>query len=153
MAEKAKITSGIYVWINKITGQALVGQSLHLRRRKEVHICTANKGAHHNPYFQNAWTKYQKDSFKFVVLELVEDTTLLTAYEQSYLDYYRTLPGGVYNLKGPVDTPRTGSSHTKESRAKISAGNKGKKRTPEQIHKMRMGLIGKKYKPYKKRGI
>lgn len=131
------MNSGIYILRNQITGQVLVGQSLNLNRRKSAHICLANKNRHHNPYFQNSWNKYGAATFEFIVLEHVQDKHLLTAYEQSYLDYYRKLPGGVYNLVGPVDTPRTGSSHTEEARAKISLGNSGKKRTESYIQNMR----------------
>ena len=48
------------------------------------------KGKHHSILLQRAWDKYGEQSFKFELIEKVSNPEHLLAYEQVYLDYYKS---------------------------------------------------------------
>jgi group I intron endonuclease len=109
-----QIKSGIYIWKNKITGRVLVGQTQDFEVRKKKYLNKLRNGYYKNNHFQSSWNKHGEHNFEFIVLQQVENLKFLTSYEQSYLDYYRSLNTGVYNQKGPCDCPCRGIKHTPE---------------------------------------
>lgn len=118
--------SGIYIWKNLKTSRALIGQTQDFEKRKSQYITDLKRNAYGNTHFQRSWTKHGEENFRFEILEEVSNPAFLTAYEQSYLDYYRKLPGGVYNQVGPVDNPNRGRKTSEETKTKQSLAKKGK---------------------------
>lgn len=88
--EKYKDNYGIYGIINKINGKVYVGQTgERFLRRYWHHQWKLRDNSHDNMYLQNAWNKYGEDNFDYVVLEVVEDSSLLDELEIKYIDYYK----------------------------------------------------------------
>src|SRR3990167_2611327 len=103
------IKSGIYIIKNLVTKKVYIGQSQDAFKRLTKHKYMLKiKDPHENKHLLNSCNKHGIENFTFEVLELVENLSFLTSFEQSYLDYYRKLPGGVYNQVGPVDNPVRG---------------------------------------------
>jgi group I intron endonuclease len=115
------LRAGIYIWQNTLTKRTLVGQTSCFRRRYNEYMSLLTRNIYGNEHFQRSWNKYGAQSFKFSILEVVDNRDFLTYYEQVYIEYYRHLSGGVYNQLGPADSPRRGCRHSVEARAKISA--------------------------------
>jgi hypothetical protein len=126
-------------------------------------------GTHGNQYLQASYNKHGSEAFKVSLLETCEEA-FRYALEQSYLDYYRRLPSGVYNKAGPVETPtrgckfavltekqkialeRTrlrniGRKHSAETRALQRARKLGGKQTPEHVAKSAASRTGLKRSP------
>lgn len=158
------IKSGIYLWLNLITGRVLVGQTSNFKGRNKTYLQGLRRGSYGNKHFQRSWDKYSEKSFEFIILERIpqqnlsiEDfKTLLTSREQFWLDHYRKFEGGVYNEVGPVNSPRLGAKSSSEHRAKISdalkgnTNSRGLKRAPftdEHLRKMSEVRKGKKTRP------
>lgn len=132
---------GIYLWRNLLNGRVLVGQvgaTKTFKDRKTNYLSNLRKGSYGNPHFQKAWDKYGQAAFVF---ELVEDIPLrgmtrkehsefITKREQFWVDHYRAQSPGVYNLVGPVDSPRRGAKNSEEHNLKVSAALKGRKTGP-----------------------
>lgn len=122
---------GIYVILNLITRRAYIGQVGPYRNtndsfaaRKGKHWnCLARK-THDNRYLQASCNKNGIENFRFDILEQITNAEFLTAYEQSYIDYYASLPGGIYNLDGPADSPNLGRKFSEEHKRKIGESHK-----------------------------
>lgn len=69
--------TGIYKITNKINGKYYVGSSSYINQRWSTHRKLLNKNKHYNPHLQNAWEKYGKESFDFIVIEEIEILHLL----------------------------------------------------------------------------
>jgi hypothetical protein len=136
--------SGIYKIINTKNGKFYLGSSKNLAQRKKKHKYELSKGKHHSSYLQNAYNKYGAKSFKFVIIEHVEESRLLEV-EQHYLNTMKPYLEDVgYNMsKMATNCVLTGQDHwtyglpteehhwygkkhTKETRLKISKAQKGK---------------------------
>lgn len=139
----AEIQSGIYMWRNKITGRVLVGQTCDFKSRKAKYLSALRKGTYGNKHFQRSWTKHGEDAFEMIILEHLYNIAFLTGFEQAYVDYYRTLPGGVYNEVGPVDCPRRGAIVSEETKLKLSKINLGKKQSDDTKRKKSVAAKGK----------
>jgi group I intron endonuclease len=97
------IISGIYKIINKINGKYYVGSSINLNIgsdcRLKTHARYLKSNRHKNDYLQNAWNKYGKNAFEFVVVEIVDPVKeKLLMVEQKYLDIAKNEPNKTYNL-------------------------------------------------------
>ena len=113
--------SGIYKIINKINGKYYVGSSNDLFYRiKNRHLNSLLKNKHPNKYLQNAWNKYGKDNFEFVIAEYIEPHKLLIV-EQRYLDKAK-INKDSYNLS--FDSTKV--EMTNEIRKKIGDSHRGK---------------------------
>ena len=143
---------GIYKIENLINGKVYIGQAIDLNHRRIRHFSDLKCNRHENQHLQNAYNKYGKDNFIFKVLLYCEPFEL-TRYEQALVD----ITSNIYNIclecvnscKGITRSERfkknlsdiftghtgyfTGRQHTEESKKKMGDGNRGKKRTPEQI--------------------
>lgn len=144
ITDSQQIQSGIYMWHNKITGRVLVGQTQNFSKRKAAYIGKLRRGAYiSNKHFQRSWTKNGENAFEFIILERIAKLAFLTYFEQSYLNYYRTLPGGVYNEIGPADAPRRGTHISEIHKNQISMALKGIPKRDgfgEEISKRQLGV-------------
>jgi group I intron endonuclease len=113
--------SGIYKIINKVNGKYYIGSSNDIKRRWEFHRSRLNTNNHYNDYLQNAWNKYKKENFDFVVIEETTKSNLLTT-EQKYLDIIKNKQNECYNLN--FDT--SGGEISEYSKSKIKKSQIGK---------------------------
>lgn len=139
--------SGIYRILNKANGKVYIGSSQDLRYRFRKHRTRLAAGTHDNPHLQSAWNKYGEDSFEFEILELVPNRELLLSREQHWIDSVgcasRTLG---YNIL-PTAGSRLGSTHSEETKAKISKSGKGLTRSAETRRRMSVAFTGRTMSP------
>lgn len=106
----------IYAIINKENGKQYIGSTNSFKTRKNCHLYLLRNGHHHNFYLQNAWNKYGKECFNFIVLE--EHVTIprkeLYDIEQQYLDKYSP----EYNTAKKVLCPSNGISMRRVNKVK-----------------------------------
>jgi len=137
------MNSGAYLITNTKNSKKYVGSSVSLARREKEHVCRLNKQTHVNAHLQNSWNKHGEKSFEFYTLALcAREKKSLLALEQFYINLLRP----EYNM-APAAGSRLGATHTKETRAKISAGNKGKKCTDATRAKISAWQKGRKRGP------
>jgi group I intron endonuclease len=83
-------------------------------------------GRESNIILQRALKKYGIANFEFIVVEFVEDTSLLTTREQVHLDWLFSLSSEFrYNIC-PTAGSWLGCTHTAEAKAKMSKAHIGK---------------------------
>lgn len=109
--------SGIYKIINKVNGKYYVGSSVDIPSRRNQHLRMLDKNRHTNVHLQNAWNKYGKELFHFVVVELLLESELLTR-EQFYLDECKSNPDSNYNLTYSSTAPMRSPSKMMIERVK-----------------------------------
>lgn len=90
--------SGIYKIINKTNGKYYIGSSKNIKYRWYNHKTNLICNKHHNDHLQNAWNKYGKLEFDFVIVEEIPEEKLLLK-EQQYLDIAKTEIDKCYNTK------------------------------------------------------
>lgn len=132
--------SGIYQIVCSATGRRYVGSAQNVGLRFRAHISKLNRSAHHSPKLQNAWNKYGETAFSFMVLEHVSDRESLLKREQFWIDEHRAATEG-YNCR-PTAEWRPCLKHSPETRAKISAAQRGKKLSAEHRLAISLGNIG-----------
>jgi group I intron endonuclease len=117
--------SGIYKIIHKDSGKYYVGRSSNLEKRLKEHLYNLVNNNHHNNNLQNAWNKYGKDAFEFVVTEYIENNTfLLKESEQKYLDIIKNERlCGLNNSYNLSENSEFGGPMPEESRYKIINAN------------------------------
>jgi group I intron endonuclease len=139
--------SGIYKIVNKIDGKYYVGSSQNIKYRWERHKSNLNKNKHWNKHLQNAYNKYGRDNFEYVVIEYVTISELLKT-EQVYLDECKNNPDKNYMISYDATAPMRGrkcywskwvKGHIPWNKGKkgISTWNKGHKLTEEQKQHLR----------------
>lgn len=113
---------GIYQILNLINDQRYIGQSVDVKSRWSCHRYQLNKGVHANMHLQNAWNKYNKDSFVFEVL-LTCDSKSLYIMEEQYANKYKQ---NLYNINKDYtsmhgcNNPFFGKNHSEKSKQKMS---------------------------------
>ena len=112
--------AGIYEIINLITGDHYIGSAKNFIKRFRIHLRQLRLGIHHSTYLQRAWNKYSEDAFEIIILEIVEDLSLLIQREQYWIDNIRS----TYNI------------------CKIANSSLGVKRSEETNEKCRSSHIG-----------
>ena len=90
---------GVYKITNIKNNKIYIGSSNNIHQRWKNHIRELETNKHSNIYLQNDWDMYEKDNFKFEVIEeCAEDVRY--SVEQKYLNelmpFYRT--GNGYNI-------------------------------------------------------
>lgn len=135
------------IYLIKCKNKVYVGQSINVSNRIANHKSQLKKNNHKNRYLQNAYNK-SKNDFEFVIIECIitNDLKYRNQRECYWIDYFNSLHSkNGYNLtKGGQNTtliyPRCTLNcikfrqsfwkglHTKETKALISAKNKGKSR-------------------------
>lgn len=114
---------GIYCIKNIQNGLVYVGSSKNIDQRWSTHKYMLNKNIHFNCHLQNAWNKYNPESFSFIVLELCVQEILVERenYWMNSYESYNHKKG--YNLERYINERKEISAETKE---KISKARKGK---------------------------
>lgn len=162
--------SGIYKIENMINGKVYIGSAVNIARRRNTHLSTLKHNKHENIILQQAYNKYGSEAFKFEILEIITDKSLLIIREQYYLNLYRCFkkkygynicPNAYSSLGVPCPykgIPRTeevkekirqslflmnnGKTVSDETRKKMSDSGKGKSQSKEHIKK-RINVRGK----------
>ena len=118
-----KYASGIYRITNLVNGKIYIGSAVDLIDRKKTHISKLNNGNHENEYLQRSWIKYRQDSFKFEIIELVENKDNLIEREQYWIDNTRCCDRSIgYNLC-PVAGSSFGTKSTEDTIFKLKYEN------------------------------
>lgn len=146
---------GIYCIENIINNKKYIGKSIDIDRRFYLHKRDLNKfHKHSSEHFQNAWTKYGEENFKFYILEecLFEE---LNDREIYYIWFYNSVDKNFgYNiLSGGNEPPNfSGKKHSEETKEKMSSsaiGNQrwlGRKHSEETKKRMSLSSVGLKKK-------
>lgn len=118
--------SGIYKIVNKIDGKYYVGSSKNILDKTTGRFCRHKKelkaGKHHSIFLQRAWDKYGSENFDFIIIETVDDKSILLLKEQSYLDLAEKDRNNCYNMRFNA----SGGNLRKESIEKMSLTLKSK---------------------------
>ena len=130
------MASGIYKIKNIVTDDIYVGQTNNFDRRFAEHKRDLNNQKAANIHLQRAWNKYKECSFEFSIVEECP-VEKLNEREMFWVAHYDSYHNG-YNMTFGGDGTR-GYVATEETRRKISAGLRGKPKSPEHIQKMRNG--------------
>lgn len=79
---------GIYKITNILNNKYYVGSSVDILNRKCQHFRQLKLNKHHCLPLQNAWNKYGEENFKWEIIEILNDLTLLEIrkVEQRYID-------------------------------------------------------------------
>ena len=93
---KIKNKSGIYSFLNLVNGKRYVGSSVDLYNRLHEHVHNLKNNKAHNAHFQNAWNKYGEDSFRFMIVEVIDDCEIVLTREQYWIDYFEF--DNLYNI-------------------------------------------------------
>jgi len=97
---------GIYKIENLTNGKEYIGSSNDIPKRWKQHLGMLNKNNHHSIHLQRAWNKYGESNFKFEVLELVHEESLLFEVEQKWMDKIQSYdPSFGYNMSKTADCP------------------------------------------------
>jgi group I intron endonuclease len=145
--------SGIYLIKNTINNKLYVGSAVNIDKRWKEHKRYLNRGKHHSILLQRAWDKYGEQTFKFEILEEVSNPEHLLAYEQVYLDYYKSYEcDRGYNIHKVAGSP-LGMKLSQETKQKLREINTGKKLSEEHKQKLREAKIGLKRSEETKRKI
>lgn len=132
------MASGIYKIKNKTNGHCYIGSAVNIDARWCIHKSDLHKNKHHSRHLQNAWNKYGEDTFEFRVIEYCFVFTLIPR-EQHYIDTLKP----EYNMS-PTAGSALGVKHSDESRANMSAWQKGKKLSPKHKAKLSAAKMGRK---------
>jgi hypothetical protein len=84
---RVKNSSKFGVYKIECNGECYIGgtaAAFHLRWRNHLH--ELRKGKHHNHILQEEFNKYGEKSFKFSILEVINDRKDVVVVEQKYLD-------------------------------------------------------------------
>ena len=143
MIEKIPSSPGIYRITNSFTGDKYIGSAIHLKRRWDFHIYQLERGKHHNPRMQRAWSKYGSSCFYFEPIEILSESSDLLSREQEYLTNLDVANRkDYYNICG-VAGSNLGVKRSDETRVRMSKAQKGRTFKPETIEKMRQAKLGK----------
>jgi len=101
------IKSGIYKIANKTTNKIYIGSAVNIDKRWNIHINELDKNIHSNSYLQNAWNKYGREDFIFLVIENTDrNKKILIEREQYYLDLEKPYIRNIgYNIYKTANSP------------------------------------------------
>lgn len=154
---KMKKVAAVYCIKNLITGKVYVGSSIDLYFRRIQHFSQLRCGRHENPYLQYAFDKYGEDQFKFTVLEIIDDETILIPREQHWIGELKATSRSYgYNICPFAGRPTPWTikkHHTEETKLKMSLTKLGKLFTPEHKRRLSEARRGKKLSEEHKRHI
>ena len=138
------MTWGTYEIKNRLDGKAYGGSSGEIERRWKKHRWMLCNNRHDNAHLQHAWNKYGKESFEFIVLEVIEDPVERLAAEQVWLDIHHANKT-CYNI---AITAGPAGPMAEETKRKIGDAKRGKKYGPQSEEQRRASserMIGKQY--------
>lgn len=145
--------SGVYVIRNVKNGKRYVGSAVNIRARWYGHRFHLRKGTSKSSKLQKAWNSYGEASFKFEMLEVVQDGSFLIEREQFWMDQLQTIAAGMNVLganevhnqaaRSKMRQASLGKKASEETRAKMSASQKGRKVSAEGRANMSKARMGK----------
>ncbi len=99
---------GIYSILNTANSKRYIGQSTNLSSRKSYHFTHLRNGSHKNRHLQAAFNRYGPSCFRWIVLEVLQSTTLLDSRERHWIALYASNnPRYGYNAEnGGLTRPR-----------------------------------------------
>jgi group I intron endonuclease len=117
-----KKTTGIYRFLNVVSGYSYVGSSLDIAARRNQHLYLLAKGKSHSPKLQRAYTCYGPQFFKFEVLQECEPSAL-EAFEANWIAALNSVDFG-YNCSADTTCATRGFKHSEETRKRMSSAQK-----------------------------
>lgn len=141
--------SGIYKILNKANGKFYIGSSKNIHIRWKAHINAIISDRHDNTHLYNAYKKYGKDNFEFIILEECDEEVLLIR-EQYWLDITKCYDRDIgYNIAEIAGKPSNKEYiRTAEHSRNISIAKRGKKMPPrsqEYKDNLSKALKGRKF--------
>lgn len=138
------IRSGVYQIVNEVNGKYYIGSSKDVTNRwAQWRWYIKSDNIRYKTPLVSAFKKYGVENFTFILLEECEPTKeALQSCEQKHIDLLKP----AYNLL-PTAYSSLGHSMSEETKEKIRAAQKGKKRNPlsaEHREKIRQANIGRK---------
>lgn len=114
---------GIYGIRNIVTNNLYIGQSIDIKRRREVHFSALKHGRHENLHLQRSFLKHGANNFKFIILEKTTPD-MLDAKEREWISNHQSIVGNRgYNQE---TGGRKNKNPSPETRAKMSRIRKGR---------------------------
>ena len=133
---------GIYTIINTLNNKVYIGYSKNINARLKGHLNSLRRGNHDNERLQRSFNKYGEDKFRFEVLEEC-DTIYLISQEHYWCNILKCHNDKFgYNIL-PTHPDKLSSSHSTETKRKISKANLGRRQTPEHTEKVASQRRGK----------
>ena len=109
--------SVIYQIKNIQNDKKYIGSTIDKKKRWMKHKWALINNRHDNAYLQRSWNKYGSTSFKFSIVEQVDENSDLISREQYYIDNLKP----EYNIALKAN----GSEHSKETKDKMSEAISG----------------------------
>lgn len=134
------MASGIYKITNLINWKIYVGSAVDIQDRWWKHTIALNNKIHHNKHLESAWIKYGAQNFRFDVLEYVE-IELLEDCEQFWMDLLKANDRKFGYNKRLNARNNLGVRYSEESKAKMSAAQKGRFVSEETKQKLKNRII------------
>jgi group I intron endonuclease len=135
--------SGIYSIFNTVSRKQYVGSAVSIKHRWTRHLYLLRLGTHNNKKLQNSWNKHGASAFVFSILEDNVATELLLLREQYWINLNNCVENG-YNVN-PIAGSSRGTKRgprSEETKAKISAAQKGKKLSEEHKTALKVAHVG-----------
>jgi hypothetical protein len=96
--------SGVYGILHRASARIYVGSSVNVIERLRKHVSDLEGDRHHSLKLQNAFTKYGRHQFEFLLVEKVADVINLRVREQHWIDQLCAYARG-FNSKSQADGP------------------------------------------------
>lgn len=125
--------SGVYCIYNIVSKKYYIGSVISsnkgncFRRRWLNHLNKLNKQKHINSKLQNSYNKYDKNCFKFFILEIVDDNSQIHEREQYWIDATYCVNKG-YNINSKAICLNKNYKVKESTKNKLSNHFKGKPR-------------------------
>lgn len=138
--ESLRKVSGIYLIQHIASKKVYVGSTNNLHIRRRGHFSALNHNHHCNEYLQNAYNKYGRRAFRFVIVEECARDALIER-EQYWIEFYKATD----KMCGYNIAPQAGGrAQAAETRAKISATLTGRVRSAEHCRNLGKANSGKR---------
>ena len=149
------ISMCIYTITHRASGRVYVGQtSMSAKRRWQFHCTPSNKNKRG---IAGAIRKYGKEAFDFQVIDIAENSTQLDHKECFWITRLNSLAPSGFNLESGGNKNKSATTETRraqrEARAawlatnpdtsKLGNGSRGRKRRPEEVAAIKVGLTGR----------
>lgn len=139
IAKQDKKLGGIYSITNTSNGKIYWGQTNNFIARAYRHASELKKGTHTNRHLQSAYN-LDNSAFVYRVYVIEADKTEKCSIEEQLIELFGE---NCYNIETKAITPKSKFSATpEETRAKISAANKGRLHSEESRANMSAGRKG-----------
>lgn len=112
---------GIYAIVNLVNSKLYIGSTMNFNKRRLSHFSKLRKGQHPNSYLQNAYHKYGKENFVFIILKQCT-SDMLISQEQRFIDFFGMEI--LYNIRSKAEA-NFGVKFTKEECERISIRYRG----------------------------